>query len=183
MEDAFATIYLQDIVQQFHRLKRLADRAVIQLDDQQWFVTLYDEGNSVAILLKHIAGNMHSRWTDFFTADGEKPDRHRDSEFELEEQEDKAAILARWEAGWRILFDVLESLTVNDLSRTITIRHEPHPVPQAIHRQLSHYAYHVGQLVFLCRHLKRDDWQSLSIPRGKSNEFNQTMRERHRRNA
>ena len=183
MENTFAVIYLRDIVQQFRRLKRLADRAVTQLDDQEWFVTLYDEANSIAIILKHIAGNMRSRWTDFFTADGEKPDRHRDTEFELEEQEDKAVILARWEAGWRILFDVLESLTVDDLDKTITIRQEPHAVPQAIHRQLSHYAYHVGQLVFLCKCLKGNDWQSLSIPRAKSNEFNQVMRERHRRDA
>jgi hypothetical protein len=183
MEDTFAVFYLQDIAQQFHRLKRLADRAISQLDDQEWFITLYDDANSVAIILKHVAGNMCSRWTDFFTTDGEKPDRHRDTEFELEQDDTKAVILARWETGWRILFGVLESLTVDDLERTITIRREPHLVPQAIHRQLSHYAYHVGQLVFLCRCIKGGDWQSLSIPRGKSSEFNQTMRERQRRNV
>jgi hypothetical protein len=182
MPDAFAVLYLQDIVLRFRSLKRLGDRALAQLDDAQWFITLDDEANSVAIIVKHIAGNMRSRWMDFLTADGEKPDRHRDTEFQLE-QADKAAVLARWEAGWEILFDVLESLTVDDLTKTVLIRQEPHAVPQAIHRQLSHYAYHIGQLVFLCKHLKGGDWQSLSIPRGKSGEFNEMMRKRQKRGA
>ena len=182
MEDSFATIYLQDIIRRFRRLKQLADRAVAQLDDQDWFVTLDEKANSVAIMLKHIAGNMRSRWTDFLTTDGEKPDRRRDSEFQLE-QADRAAILARWETGWEILFGVLESLTVDDLTKTVLIRQEPHAVPQAIHRQLSHYAYHIGQLVFLCKHLTGSDWQSLSIPRGKSGEFNEMMRRRQKHGA
>lgn len=156
MKDTFAVIYLQDIVQRFHYLKRLSDRAVAQLDDEAWVVTLHDQANSVAIILKHIAGNMRSRWTDFFTSDGEKPDRHRDTEFELADREDnRAALLAQWEAGWHILFDVLESLTVDDLVKTVTIRNELHPVPQAIHRQLSHYAYHVGDSLCSCASFSR----------------------------
>lgn len=164
--------YLLDAKRQFHALKKLADRALAQVADDDWFVKLDAESNSLAIIIKHVAGNLRSRWTDIFTTDGEKPDRHRDTEFELMESDTKEALQAYWEKCWSILFATLDSLQPDDLGRTILIRNEPHSVIEAINRQLLHYSIHVGQIVFLAKHLASDHWQSLSVPRGMSAKFN-----------
>jgi hypothetical protein len=165
-------LYLQDARRQFRAMKKLADRALAQVSDSDWFVTLDAEANSLAVIVKHIAGNLRSRWTDIFTSDGEKPDRHRDTEFELTADDTKDALQAYWEKCWGILFATLDGLQAEDLGRTILIRNEPHAVIEALNRQLLHYSLHVGQLVFLAKHLAADHWQSLSIPRGQSATFN-----------
>ncbi|HEX4946590.1 MAG TPA: DUF1572 family protein [Blastocatellia bacterium] len=165
-------LYLQDARRQFRALKKLADRALAQVADADWFVTLGAESNSLAVIVKHVAGNLRSRWTDIFTTDGEKPDRYRDTEFELTENDTKDALQAYWDRCWDFLFATLDSLTADDLGRTILIRDEPHAVIEAINRQILHYSMHVGQIVFLSKHLAHDHWQSLSIPRGQSAVFN-----------
>ncbi len=162
--------FLDDALLQFRKYKKMAEDAIGQIDVDQFFRALDSESNSVALIVKHIAGNQRSRWTNFLTTDGEKPDRDRDREFETA-GESKESLIARWEAGWRLLFDALAPLTDADLARVIFIRTEPHTVMQAINRQLTHYAYHVGQIVFLAKHLAGTKWRSLSIPRGKSKEF------------
>ena len=167
-------LYLADALAELRKYKGFADKAVAQVSDGDWFRRLDPESNSVGIILKHISGNMRSRWTDFLTTDGEKPDRNRDTEFEEAEGDTRDSILARWETGWRLLFDAIEPLTDEDLQRTVTIRGEPHTVLQAISRQLTHYAAHIGQVVFLAKHLAGSRWQTLSIPRGKSVEFDVT---------
>lgn len=167
--------YLEDATDQFHKLKELADKAVAQVADEQLFLLLDEASNSIAIVMKHLAGNMRSRWTDFLTSDGEKPDRTRDSEFVIEQGDTKDSILERWEAGWHCIFETLAPLRSEDLSRTVLIRGEPHSVMQAINRQLTHYAYHVGQIVYLAKHFAGGKWQSLSIPRGQSQRFNAAM--------
>jgi uncharacterized damage-inducible protein DinB len=169
--DSLARDYLANALAEFRKYKTFADKALAQVSDEDWFRRLDSESNSLALVVKHLAGNMRSRWTDFLTADGEKPDRNRDSEFEEEDADTKEALLARWEAGWRLLFAALDPLTEDDLQKTVTIRGEPHSVLQAITRQLTHYASHVGQVVFLAKHLVGARWQTLSIPRGKSREF------------
>jgi hypothetical protein len=141
-------------------------------------VQLDAEANSLAVIMKHMAGNMRSRWRDFLTSDGEKPDRHRDLEFEILSHEDRAEIFRQWEEGWQYLFGALEPLTTEDLGRSVTIRGEPHSVSQAIVRQLAHYAEHAGQIVFLAKHLRSSEWQSLSIPRGKSEEVLARIKQR-----
>ena len=166
------THYLYEVRRQFRGHKRLAEGAIAQLKDEELFVTIDSESNSVAIIIKHMAGNMRSRFTDFLTADGEKPDRHRDQEFELNSAPSRADIMRWWEEGWARVFSAIEPLTAEDLMRTVTIRDEPHTVLQAINRQLAHYSYHVGQIVFLAKHMCSKEWKSLSIPRGKSEEFN-----------
>jgi Protein of unknown function (DUF1572) len=158
----------------FHYYKKLGERAMAQCPDEGLFTTLHAESNSIAIIVKHMAGNMRSRWMDFLTTDGEKPDRNRDTEFE-EPPKTRAALMELWERGWKYLFDALEPLNEEDLTRTVTIRTEPHSVMQAISRQLAHYAHHVGQILFLAKHLtftKTGKWESLSIARGKSAEIN-----------
>jgi hypothetical protein len=170
----FTTSYLEDSFAVFGYYKKLGERAMDQVTDEQLFVTLDGEGNSIAIIIKHMAGNMRSRWTDFLTTDGEKPDRNRDSEFE-EPPATRAALLAMWEAGWAYVFSALQPLTESDLSRTVTIRGEKHSVMQAINRQLAHYPHHVGQIVLLAKHFAGDRWTSLSIPRKSSAEFNQRV--------
>lgn len=165
------TSYLSDTLRELRKYKKLAERALAQIDDARLLVELGPESNSLAIIMKHVAGNMRSRWTDFLTSDGEKPDRNRDTEFELPPAESAETVRARWEEGWRLLFAAVEPLTEGDLERTVTIRGEPHTVQQAIQRQLTHYAYHVGQIVYVARHLAGERWQSLSIPRGKSAEY------------
>lgn len=170
-DELFGT-YLDDSRRQFRALKKQADRALAQVSDDDWFVTLDAEANSLAVIVKHVAGNLRSRWTDIFTTDGEKPDRNRDSEFKLSETETKESLQAYWDANWGVLFATLDALQVQDLGRTILIRNEPHTVIEAINRQLTHYAGHVGQIVFLAKHLAADHWQSLSIPRGQSAIFN-----------
>jgi hypothetical protein len=166
--------YLADALGEFRKYKKFAEKAIAQVPEEDWFRRLDPESNSLALVLKHISGNMRSRWTDFLTTDGEKPDRDRDSEFEQFDADTKEAVLARWEAGWRLLFDALDPLIGDDLQRTVTIRGEPHTVLQAINRQLTHYASHVGQFVFIEKHLAGPRWQTLSIPRGKSRQFDVT---------
>lgn len=177
MNDTLAQLYLEDTAALFRRQKRLADRAMAQIDDEAFFALLDAEANSVAVLVKHMAGNMRSRWTDFLTSDGEKPDRNRDSEFVIEPGQDRAWLLARWEEGWQILLDTIDSLTAADLGRTVTIRSEPHSVLKAINRQLDHYSYHTGQIVLLCKHYA-PEWRTLSIPKGGSAAFNDKMQSR-----
>jgi hypothetical protein len=163
--------FLDDIQLQYRKLKDQADRAVAQVSDAEFFTAIDGEANSIAIIMKHIAGNMRSRWTDFLTSDGEKPDRDRDREFVAERADSRADVLARWEDGWRLALDSIGALTPADVSRTVTVRGEPHTVLQALLRQLTHYAAHVGQIVLLAKHLAGPRWQTLSIPRGKSKEF------------
>ena len=162
---------LADAIGQFRKYHELAGGALAQVEDADFFRTIDPESNSIALIVKHISGNMRSRWTDFLTSDGEKADRNRDTEFELEPRDTRETILARWEEGWTLLFAALAPLTETDLSREVPIRGEPHTVLQAVHRQLTHYAYHVGQIVFLARHFAGGRWRSLSIPKGKSKEF------------
>jgi uncharacterized damage-inducible protein DinB len=166
--------YLEDTLLQLRKYRELAERALAQVSEADLFATPGPETNPIAIVIKHMAGNMRSRWTDFLTSDGEKPDRQRDREFELEEGDDARRLRELWEEGWAVTFAALEPLTATDLMRTVTIRGEPHTVLQAIQRQLAHYAYHVGQIVLLARHWSGDRWQSLSIPRGRSRDFEVT---------
>jgi hypothetical protein len=172
MDSDPASHYLDEVRRQFRGHKRLAERAFAQLKDDELFVTLDPESNSVAIIIKHLAGNMRSRFTDFLTADGEKPDRYRDQEFEMNAATNRADVMRWWEEGWARVLSAMEALKPEDLMRTVTIRGEPHTVLQAINRQVAHYAYHVGQIVFLAKHLRSSEWKSLSIPRGRSDEFN-----------
>jgi len=164
--------YLEDALYQFRKLKELAEKAMAQVADEHFFSVLDDESNSIATIVKHMAGNMRSRWPDFLTSDGEKPDRHRDLEFVIETEDTRTGLMQRWETGWRCLFEALEPLKATDLNRTVLIRSEPHSVIQAINRQLTHNAYHVGQIVFLTKHFAGSGWKSLSVPKGKSEEFN-----------
>lgn len=145
-----------------------------QVTDEQLVAVLDNETNSIAITVKHMAGNMRSRWRDFLTSDGEKPDRHRDSEFE-DAPASREALLALWEDGWSFVFEALEPLSDADLSRTVTIRGEPHSVMQAINRQIGHYAYHCGQIVLLAKHFNHAGWHSLTVPRGRSADFNRRV--------
>ena len=170
----FTTSYLKDAVAVFRQYKKLAERAMDQVTDEQLFVAIDAEANSIAIIVKHMVGNMRSRWTNFLTTDGEKPDRNRDSEF-IAPPATRAALLAEWESGWTCVFAALEPLTEADLGRTVTIRGEAHSVMQAINRQLAHYPHHVGQIVLLAKHFAGDRWQSLSIPRNKSADFNRKV--------
>src|SRR3984957_6249991 len=174
MAHQLTTSYLKDASDLFRYCKKLGERAIEQCPDSGLFSTIDAESNSIAIIVKHVCGNMRSRWTDFLTTDGEKPERNRDSEFE-EPPKNRAELMAMWERGWKILFDALEPLAEADLARTVTIRTEPHSVMQAINRQIAHYSYHVGQIVFLAKHFAAStagSWKSLTVPRKKSGEFN-----------
>jgi len=166
-----ADSYLEETRREFHGLKRLVEKALAQVSDANFFQALDPDSNSVAVLVKHLGGNLRSRWTDFLTSDGEKPDRRRDSEFEREPSDTRAGLLDRWEAGWRALFATLEALRPEDLTREVFIRGEPHSVMRAINRALTHCAVHAGQIVLLCKHLAGPAWQTLSIARGKSEDF------------
>lgn len=170
----FSTSYLDDSLTLFRYYKNLAEKAMAQVDDRQLLETLDCEMNSIAAIVKHMAGNMKSRWTDFLTTDGEKPNRDRDAEF-VEPPQDRAAVLARWEEGWHCLFTALETLSDEDLQRSVTIRGEAHSVMQAINRQMAHYSYHCGQIVLLAKHFKHEQWQTLSVPRKHSAEFNRSV--------
>src|SRR5512133_3660928 len=174
MATRFTTSYLEDALWVFRYYKGLAERAMAQVADEDLFRPLDEENNSIAIVVKHLAGNMRSRWTDFLTTDGEKPDRNRDSEF-VEPPATRAALMEGWEQGWALVFGAVEPLSEADLGRTITIRGEAHSVMQAINRQVAHYANHVGQIVMLAKHFKNSEWQSLSVPRLKSAEFNRRV--------
>ena len=168
---AGARVFLEDARRQFRGQKKLVERALAQVADGDFFRTLDPESNSIALIVKHVAGNMRSRWTDFLTSDGEKPDRRRDSEFEVETGDTRETLAARWESGWQTLFAAVDALQVSDLTRVVTIRGEPHSVAKALTRQLTHYAYHAGQIVFLAKLFAGAKWQTLSIARGKSEEF------------
>jgi uncharacterized damage-inducible protein DinB len=167
------TSYLKDSIDLFRYYKKLAERAMAQCPDSGLFAVLDAESNSIAIIVKHMSGNMRSRWRDFLTTDGEKPDRHRDTEFE-EPPKTRAELMELWERGWKYLFDALEPLTEADMTRTVSIRTEAHSVMQAINRQMAHYAHHIGQILFLAKHLTvktTGKWDSLSVPRGQSKQF------------
>jgi hypothetical protein len=166
-----ATHYLDEARRQMRGTKRLADAAMAQLKDEELFVGLDPESNSVALMVKHLAGNMRSRFTEFLTTDGEKPNRFRDQEFELSPSTTRADVMHWWEEGWAQVFHTLDSLNPEDVMRTVTIRGEPHTVLQAINRQIAHYASHTGQIVFLAKHLRSSEWKTLSIPRGKSEDY------------
>jgi hypothetical protein len=168
MAGEFGRHFLQDALRQLQKLKRLAEGALAQVSDAQFFHRLDPESNSMALIVKHLAGNMRSRWRDFLTSDGEKSDRHRDREFEHEAGDTRDALMRSWEGGWTSAFSAIGSLRTEDLTTTVTIRGEAHTVMEAIQRQLTHYAYHVGQVIFIAKHLVGPDWRSLSIPRGRS---------------
>src|ERR1700723_1011958 len=167
-----AAHYLDEARRQFRGNKRLAEAAIAQLTDEELFIALDPESNSIAILIKHLAGNMRSRFTDFLTTDGEKPDRNRDQEFEITPATTRAEVMRWWEEGWTRVFAAIEALKPEDIMRTVTIRGEPHTAMQAVNRQIAHYAQHTGQIVFLAKHLRSGEWKTLSVPRGKSKDFN-----------
>lgn len=167
----FTTSYLQDSLAVFRQYKKLAEGAMEQVTDEQLHAVLDPEMNSIAIIVKHMAGNMRSRWTDFLTSDGEKPDRDRDSEF-VEPPMTREALMKLWADGWNLVFAAIEPLADADLGRVVTIRGEAHSVMQAINRQMAHYASHCGQIVLLAKHFQHQQWKSLSVPRGRSAEFN-----------
>ena len=170
----FTTSYLEDSLELFRYYKKLAERAMEQVTDEQLFATLDGEMNSIAIVVKHITGNMRSRWTDFLTSDGEKPDRNRDTEF-IDPPATRQGLMQVWEDGWGRVFRALEPLSDADLGRTVTIRGEPHSVMQAVNRQIAHYAHHIGQIVMLAKHFAGEEWHSLSIPRNRSADFHQRV--------
>jgi len=167
----YTTSYVKDALDLFRYYKKQGERAMEQIPDASLFIAPDAVSNSIAIIVKHMAGNMRSRWTDFLTSDGEKPDRNRDTEFEAPPQT-RAELLALWEAGWKCVFGALEPLSDADITRTVYIRTERHSVMQAINRQIAHYAYHVGQIVYLGKSFAGERWRSLSIPKNKSKEFN-----------
>jgi uncharacterized damage-inducible protein DinB len=171
MAHEFTTSYLKDAVGVFHYYKRLGESAMAQCPEEKLCAEIDAQSNSIAIVVKHMVGNMRSRWTDFLSTDGEKADRQRDTEFEAPLRS-RAEILAMWASGWKLVFDAVTPLTVDDLEKTVTIRGKPHSVMQAINRQIAHYSYHVGQIVFLARHFAGSEWKTLSIPKRKSAEFN-----------
>jgi len=177
-DQALAQHYLDDALYTFRYYKKLAEGAFAQISDQDFFRTLDDESNSIAVNMKHLAGNMLSRWTDFLTTDGEKPERNRDIEFVILPGTTKHDMLAYWDQGWKCVFDAVEPLQPGDLMRPVRIRGQDHTVVQAINRQLAHYAYHVGQIVYLARHFRSGEWQSLSVPKNQSAEFNARLQNR-----
>jgi uncharacterized damage-inducible protein DinB len=171
MGHKFCTSYIEDSLSLFRYYKKLSECAMQQLSDEQLFTSLDEEMNSIAIIVKHMAGNMRSRWTDFLTSDGEKPDRNRDTEF-VAPPATRVELMRVWNDGWERVFHALEPLSDGDLEREVFIRGEAHSVMQAINRQIAHYSYHCGQIVFLAKHLKGNSWRTLSVPRNKSAEFN-----------
>ncbi len=175
--------FIEELRGEARRYKDLADQALAQVDDAGFFFALDAEANSLALIVKHVASNLRSRWTDFYVSDGEKPDRQRDREFEIEPDDTRAALMTRWDAGWTCFLETLDRMAPADLARTVVIRAEPHSVPRAALRSLAHTASHVGQIVLLAKHVARDRWRSLSIPRGQSEQVNALMRERFARPA
>jgi hypothetical protein len=174
----FENEYLKIVKERFNAVKNLGDKTISQLseDDIRW--QFNEASNSIAVIVKHVSGNMVSRWSDFLTADGEKPYRNRDKEFE-DDLSSKQEMLAVWEKGWNTLFETLNGLEGEDLLKDVFIRGEKHSVLEAIERQMAHYAYHVGQIVYTGKQLKNEDWESLSIPKGKSEEYLQNMLEKN----
>jgi hypothetical protein len=173
--------YLEEIKRQLRGHKRMAENALGQLEEKDFFVVLDPESNSVAAIVKHIAGNARSRFTDFLTSDGEKPDRFRDQEFEISASATREEIMRWWEQAWLQIFSTLDALRPEDVERIVTIRQEPHTVMQALNRALAHYAQHIGQIVFLAKHLRADRWKTLSIPRGKSEDYKTASPSTHSR--
>ena len=171
MAHEFTTSYMADSLSLFRMYKTMGEKAMAQITDEELFTAIDAEANSIAVIVKHMAGNMRSRWTDFLTTDGEKPDRNRDSEF-VDPPATRAALMAVWEDGWRRVFGAMEPLTDADLTRTVAIRGEPHSVMQAVNRQLAHYAMHLGQVILLAKHFKGAEWNSLSIPKNQSASYN-----------
>src|SRR5262249_8084792 len=171
-QDSFALKYYDEVRRSFRGYKRLADGALAQLSDEEFFRAPDPESNSAALVLKHISGNMRSRWKDLLTTDGEKADRDRDQEFVITPQDTREDLMRRWEEGFKIVFDNLGSLTAEDFTRTVTIRGEPHTILQAMSRSLMHTAYHIGQILYVGKLLRGAQWNILSIPKGKSAEFN-----------
>jgi uncharacterized damage-inducible protein DinB len=171
-------LYIDEVFRVFRGHKRLADDAIAQLTDEQFFAQPDPEDNSVAIIVKHMAGNLRSRFTDFLVSDGEKADRNRDEEFLIADETNRKAMLAWWEQQWQLLFDTLNGLQPEDLERTVTIRAQPHSVLQALQRSLAHQAYHTGQIVWLAKHCKSAGWKTLSVPKGRSEQFNAEMTEK-----
>ena len=169
--------YHVDALKSFRSYKGLAERAMEQVSDEEFVEAIDAEANSIAVIVKHIAGNQISRWTDFLTTDGEKPDRNRDMEFELI-GDTRESLMEFWERGWSALFGALEPLTPDDFSKTVTIRGEAHTIPEAINRQLTHYAYHIGQIVLLAKHFRSSEWKTLSVPKNKSADFNRFLAEK-----
>lgn len=167
----FIENYHADAIASFRNYKKMAERAIEQVSDDEFFALIDAEANSIALIVKHISGNLRSRWRDFLVTDGEKADRHRDTEFEIID-DSRESLMEFWETGWQTLFDSLEPLTADDFSRTVTIRGEPHTVVEAINRQLTHYSYHIGQIVLLAKHFKSAEWKTLSVPKNRSAEFN-----------
>ena len=167
--------YLESCKKEVFKLKQLCDKSFVQIKDEDFFWSPDEESNSIAVIIKHVSGNMISRWTDFLNSDGEKEYRNRDEEFENVFYTDKDDIITRWERGWKCLFDTLDSLNESDLTKTVYIRKEKHTVIEAVNRQLAHYGYHAGQIVYIAKHLGSRNWKSLSIPRGKSGEFNDSL--------
>jgi|SRR5579864_4126 hypothetical protein len=169
--EEIGSAYLSDMLRNFRSYKKLAEEALVQTSDKDVFRLIDPEANSIAILIKHMAGNMRSRWTDFLTTDGEKPDRHRDREFEIEPGTTRADVTEWWEEGWECVFRAVTPLTPDDLNRKVFIAGREHSVMQAITRQLLHYAGHVNQIVLLAKHFRGAGWKSLSIPKGQSDIF------------
>jgi hypothetical protein len=176
MHEQIIENYLSDALETFRSYKKLAEKATAQISDEEFFRAIDAEANSIAALTKHLGGNLRSRWTDFLTADGEKPDRDRDSEF-VAEGDTRESLTAFWEAGWRALFGALEALTPADCGRTVKIRGEDYTVVKAINRALAHTAMHVGQIILLAKHFRGSDWETLSIPKNKSGDFNAFLAE------
>ena len=167
MNENLGKHYLENSIHEFRKLKDLGEKSFSQIKDEDFFWSPDEESNSIAIIVRHLSGNMISRWTDFLTTDGEKKNRKRDEEFERIFYTDKDDVISRWEKGWNRLFKTLESLNEDNLLKEVKIRKEPHTVVQAINRQLTHYAYHIGQIVYISKHLESSNWKSLSIPRKK----------------
>jgi len=172
---SLATTYLEITIKRFKEYKTLGDKTFEQLNDAEMHFQPNEASNSIAVVIQHMYGNMLSRWTNFLTEDGEKEWRKRDEEFEIQGYS-KDQLIELWNKGWKVFLDTLESLTENDLLKTITIRSQPLIVVDAINRQTAHYSYHVGQIVYLGRWLKNDEWKNLSIPKGSSQQFNHQMK-------
>ncbi|MEC1178158.1 DUF1572 family protein [Metasolibacillus meyeri] len=170
----FGKVYLTVIQERFKGLKDLGDKTIARLSEEELHWTIHESSNSISIIIRHMSGNMISRWTDFLTSDGEKSSRNREEEF-MNTMTTKEELLAIWEKGWCTLFQALEKLSAEQLQSTVYIRGEAHMAVEAIERQVAHYAMHVGQILFIGKQIKKDEWESLSIPKGQSNEYNEMM--------
>jgi len=177
MNDEIIQNYLDDSARSFRNYKTMAEKAMSQVGDGEFFTAIDGEANSIAVIVKHIAGNLVSRWTDFLTSDGEKPDRNRDTEFEMI-GDTRASLMEFWERGWQTLFASVEPLTPADFAKTVMIRSEPHTIAEALNRQMTHYSYHVGQIVLLAKHFRSSEWKTLSVPKNRSAEFNKVLADR-----